>query len=108
MSEDSKHFHRCGHRGSSEVANEGQRGCGWIWEHEQLDPDVIGQAAYDARHMCPNCGNGPWKRKHFEDKDQAELEEIVERLETLLSADVIELHVVEFSLEDLLFGGKRT
>jgi hypothetical protein len=49
------HTHRCGYDTQDGQAS----GCGHRWEHDTrsiIDDD----AAYEAAHICPNCGKGSW------------------------------------------------
>lgn len=49
------HRHICG--GFNEIVS-GQTGCGWEWAHLRLEG--VSDEEYDANHMCPQCGAGPW------------------------------------------------
>lgn len=54
----SKHRHLCGLRSWADNIPENVVGCGFLWEHER----TVGDASriYSAKHICPNCGLGPW------------------------------------------------
>lgn len=36
------------------------KGCGFEWEHENMDIQHVGEAAAVAAHHCPRCGLGEW------------------------------------------------
>lgn len=107
------HKHRCG---LSEVAELAAIGCGFEWEHERIFKN---SADYSRRHMCPNCGAGPWYTRVLsaeQERLHAALEttmrdpltpQLIERAEKLLDtigfrrASVITLTVIEFDAEAL-------
>lgn len=57
----SKHKHQCGlitvdMHGNTELLAD--VGCGHVWEHEPQARDTLPEKV--CRHLCPNCGLGPW------------------------------------------------
>ncbi len=53
------HTHQCGFE---DDAMDPEKGCGHTWSHED-SCIFLPQREFEAAHMCPKCGNGPWTEK---------------------------------------------
>jgi hypothetical protein len=54
-----KHSHKCGF---GPVGFDAAQGCGHEWEHEDATL-FVDEETYAGRHVCPECGKGPWTWK---------------------------------------------
>lgn len=49
------HYHQCGRMTGGIIPG---YGCGYVWRHQGPKPKST--IEYMERHMCPDCGRGPW------------------------------------------------
>ncbi len=104
------HKHRCGyHLGPLDHDPRydpplDEHGCGREWEHERI---FKSKEDYANRHMCPNCGAGPWYRRVLTPLQRQQFEE---RIPAVIASteDEAELAFVAGAILDALgFDEKR-
>lgn len=103
------HKHRCGFHLNAMDRNDEDpplavQGCGHEWEHARL---FLSAEDYANRHMCPNCGAGPWYRRVLSD---AQRERFAERVPGAIetSESIGELTLIAGAVLDVLgFDEKR-